>query len=124
MARPPSSQLRAIDLPAAEVDISNSSRIGNVVERVRIKHDEVGTLARCDHSEVIEAQDFGRGSRGRHKDLCRRHAGSDHIFQLGVHGPTDELIALLSATVGTDTDPDACGVELHDAAGETIPCIL
>src|SRR5207249_3602802 len=120
----PGSQLRTIDLPAAEVDIRNSSRIRNVVEWIRIEHDEVGTLAGGDYSQVIETEDFSRVPRGRREDLCWCDPGGNHVFQFSVHGPTDELIALLSTTVSPHADLDARCIEPRDAAGETIPRVL
>src|SRR5262245_6208360 len=124
MTGPPGSQLCTIDLAAAQVYAGDSSCIGDVVEGIRVEHNEVGAFTRRDRSQVIEAEDFCRRPRGRYKDLGRRQTGGNHVFELRVHGPTDELIALLSAAVRAHADLDARGAEPRNAACKTVPGVL
>src|SRR5579864_5596028 len=53
----------AIDLLATEVDLVDLARVGDVIQRIRVQHDEIGALAGRHRAEVIELQGF-RGQAG------------------------------------------------------------
>ena len=50
-------QLLAIDQVASQVDARDSSRVGDVVQRVGIEHDEIGALARCHGAQIVLPED-------------------------------------------------------------------
>src|SRR5262245_28404567 len=57
---------RAVYFMPSQVDLRNSFRVRDVIERIRIEHDEVGALTRRDCAELVQPQDFGGGARGCH----------------------------------------------------------
>src|ERR1700752_2463946 len=99
---------------APEIHARDLPRVRDVVERVRLEHDEVGALANSHHPKIVEAEDLGRRAGGRNQPLRLWDARHHHGLELGVHRPTDELIALLTATVGADPDLHAGGAQLRD----------
>src|SRR5262245_65997978 len=108
----------------SQIYVRDLPRIRDVVERVGIKDNEVSALAGSDGSQVSLPENLSRRPRGRHQHLGRRNARHHHVLALGVHRPANELIALLTATVGADTDLDAGRAQLRDAASQPIPRVL
>jgi hypothetical protein len=49
--------------PPRRADSGDAARIGDVVERVGVEHDEVGALARRPRAGVGDAQELGRVAR-------------------------------------------------------------
>src|SRR5262245_55362340 len=76
------SQTRAVDLLSAQIDLVDLAHIGDVVERIGIKHDEVGALARRHHAELIEPERLRRLARRGHDHLHRREASGCKVLEL------------------------------------------
>ena len=57
-ARPLRPERRAIDFRPAQIHRRDPSRVGQVVERIRVEDDEVGALAWRNRSHVLEAQEL------------------------------------------------------------------
>src|SRR5262249_35214206 len=89
---------------AAQLGEVDPPRVGDVVERIGIEHDKVGALAGGHRPEIVKLQYAGRNAGSRLEHLVRRHAGGDHVLKFRMHGPADELVALLPAAVGADAD--------------------
>ena len=72
---------------AAQIHVVDAPRVLDVLEWIRVEHDEVGALAGRDRSCVREPHELSAIARGRHDDVGRRHAGGDHVLHLEVRSP-------------------------------------
>ena len=69
---------RAIHFLAAQIDARNLAGVGNVIDRIRVQHDEVGGLPRVQCSVIFEAQEIGGGRGHRGERLRGGHPGFHH----------------------------------------------
>src|SRR5581483_5347257 len=80
--RPSGTERRAIQLGASQIDAGDPAHVPDVVERVRIEHQEISLLARLDRSDVVQTERLRR-PRGPGEDRLRRgHAEADERFEL------------------------------------------
>jgi hypothetical protein len=70
--------LRSTGAPA-QVHRRDAARVGDVVERIGVEHDEVGALARMQRAGVGDPQELGGVAGRRHDDLHGRHSGGHHV---------------------------------------------
>jgi len=54
----------AVDFLSPQVNLVDSPRVGNILQRIRVEDDEIGALARR-HRPGIDPRDFGRIVRHR-----------------------------------------------------------
>src|SRR5262245_26746305 len=59
-AMTPSGQPGAVDRRSAQVYGGDPPRVGDVVERIGVEHDEVGALAGLQRARIVEPQELGR----------------------------------------------------------------
>src|SRR5690349_13942300 len=126
MACPPR-RLLGGDGPGARLDLLSGVPDGNelagvadVLERIRVEHEQVGALARLDRATVLEPQHPGASASRGGEGLHGREARAHHQLELAVLRPSRDA-DWLGARVGAEGDVDS-GVlqrlEVLHAGGE------
>src|SRR5882672_6912622 len=85
-------QRRPRNFLPAQIDAVDPPRIGNVIERISVEHDEVRALAGRDSAEVGEPEIFRRVAGADHQRLHRGEPDlCDQQLQLDVGAEPEEL---------------------------------
>src|SRR5215470_1295883 len=88
------SQARAVDLLSAQIDLVDLARIGDVVERIGVEHDEVGALAGRHHAELIKLERLCCLARRGHDHLHGREASGRKVLELHQPMQTEPAVAV------------------------------
>ena len=103
------------DFFSLEVHPGDLFGVCDVLERIRLEHDEVGVLARCERSLFGETEEFGRIACGRCDHVVRGHSSLRHQLQFAKRRIGIEVIAG-SSVVGSESNPDPGGLKLREGS--------
>src|SRR5207248_7345699 len=120
-------RLGAVHGRATQDHLRDAPRVADVVQRVRVEHDEVAALARLQGPRVGDAQELGAVAR-RHDDHLRgRHAGDHHVLRSEEHtselqSPYDLVCRLLLEKKKYFISLVASGVKRPRSSVIIVPC--
>src|SRR5215475_11610223 len=77
-----------VELFAANVNFRDSPRVFDVLERIGIENNKVGTLPCRDHPKLAGPNDLRRSFCSSRDDLVRSHTGLNHICELRMDRPS------------------------------------